>query len=362
MPVEIPTEPSLPSVTHVFLIVLADQGYAETFGPASPVPYLANTLRAQGELLSNYYAVAGGELANGVALISGQGPTPQTAADCPVYSEIAPASVSGEAQVTGAGCVYPAATMTLPGQLAAAGKSWKAYIEAIGDGGPNQASSCRHPTLGAADGDQAALPGDPYETWRNPFVYFDSITGSPECAQNDVGLEQLAPDLATAGSTPSLSYIVPSACHDGSAEPCEAGHAGGPADAEPFLQTIVPEIEASPAYKEGGLIAITSDQAPQTGPSADSSSCCGTPAYPNLPTTTSAPSSGPVKSSGGGGRVGLLLISPYVKAASVDEGSYFNHFSLLRSIEELFSLTPLGYAANPALSGFESAVYNNSGS
>ena len=110
------------------------------------------------------------------------------------------------------------------------------------------------------------------------------------------------------------------------------------------------------------MIAITSDQAPQTGPSADSSSCCGTPAYPNLPATTPAPASGPVKASGGGGRVGLLLISPYVKAASVDESSYFNHFSLLRSIEELFSLAPLGYAANPALSGFESAVYNNTGS
>ena len=99
VPVEIPTEPSLPPVTHVFLIVLANQGYAETFGPASPVPYLANTLRAQGELLSNYYAVAGGELANEVALISGQGPTPQTAADCPVYSEIAPGI--GEQRIPG---------------------------------------------------------------------------------------------------------------------------------------------------------------------------------------------------------------------------------------------------------------------
>ena len=114
-------------------------GLRRNLGPASPVPYLANTLRAQGELLSNYYAVAGGELANEVALISGQGPTPQTAADCPVYSEIAPASVSSESQVTGAGCVYPATTMTLPGQLATAGKSWKAYIEAIGNGGANQA-------------------------------------------------------------------------------------------------------------------------------------------------------------------------------------------------------------------------------
>ncbi len=358
-PIEIPTEPSLPAVSHVFVIMLADQGYEAAFGPNSTLPYLANTLRGQGELLSNYYAVAGGDLANEIALISGQGPTPQTAANCPNYTEISPATVGAEAQISGTGCVYPATATTLPGQLAAAGKSWKAYIEAIGNDAANQPPSCRHPALGAPDPDQAPLPGDAYETWRNPFVYFGAITASPECAQDDVGLEALAPDLGTASSTPSLSYIVPSACHDGGEEPCEVGQAAGPADAEGFLQTVVPEIEASAAYKEGGLIAITSDQAPQTGPNADSSSCCGTPQYPNLAAAGAAPSTGPVKASGGGGRVGLLLISPFVKAGSVDESSYFNHFSLLRSIEELFGLQALGYAGNPALSGFESTVYNS---
>ena len=111
------------------------------------------------------------------------------------------------------------------------------------------------------------------------------------------------------------------------------------------------------------MIAITSDQAPQSGPNADSSSCCGTPQYPNLPAGSAPPSGGgAVKPSGGGGHVGLLLISPYVKPGSADETSYYNHFSLLLSIEELFGLKPLGYAANSVVSGFESAVYNNAGS
>ncbi len=362
-PPEVPSEPTLPPVKHVFMIVLADQGFNEAFGPNSSAPYLAKTLRGQGELLSNYYAVAQGDLANEIALISGQGPTPQTAANCPNYTEISPGTVAAEGQVTGSGCVYPSATLTLPGQLAAAGKTWKAYVEGIANGGAGQPSSCRHPALGAADGGQAPLPGDAYETWRNPFVYFDSLTGSPECAQDDVGLEQLQPDLQAASSTASLSYIVPSPCHDGSEVPCEPGQPAGLAAAEPFLKTVVPEIEASPAYKEGGLIAITSDQAPQTGPNADSSSCCGTPQYPNLPASSAPPpGGGAVKPSGGGGHVGLLLISPYVKAGSVNETSYYNHFSLLLSIEELFGLKPLGYAANSAVSGFESAVYNNTGS
>ena len=129
----------------MFLIVLADQGFNEAFGPNSPAPYLAKTLRGQGELLSNYYAVAQGELANEVALISGQGPTPQTAANCPDYTEISPGTVGAEGQVTGSGCVYPAATLTLPGQLAAAGKTWKAYVEGIANGGAGAAEQLPPP-------------------------------------------------------------------------------------------------------------------------------------------------------------------------------------------------------------------------
>ena len=55
----------------------------------------------------------------------------------------------------------------------------------------------------------------------------------------------------------------------------------------------------------------------------------------------------------------MLLLSPFVEPGSVNETGYYNHFTLLRSIEELFALQPLGYAANPALSPFESTVYNN---
>ena len=180
------------------------------------------------------------------------------------------------------------------------------------------------------------------------------------------------------------------------------------AGANRFLKSVVPEIKHSPAFKDGGLIAITFDQAPQTGPDADSSACCGPSSYPNLrkltsppavppaatgtahdddhldehhhhcgqhdddrrvdhdragnhepnfdhPTTTSTTSttgststtgptstttptsttpasglgSGETTPTGGGGQVGLLLISPYVKPNSIDVVDYFNHFSLL---------------------------------
>ena len=364
-PLELPEEPTLPPIQHVFLIVLGDNGFESAYGEASPAPYLAKTLRAKGELLSNYYAVTQGDLANEIALISGQGPSAETAVNCPNYTDISPGTVASAEQVTGAGCVYPAATQTLPGQLAAAGKKWKAYLEAVGSA-TAQPTSCPHPVLGGADPNQAPLPGNPYETWRNPFVYFHSLIDGAECAENAAGLEQLATDLKAKGGTPTLSYIVPNACHDGSELACEPGQPTGLAAAEPFLQTVVPEIEASTAYKkEGGLIAITFAQAPHTETSTDSSACCGTPEYPNLPAAAPAsspatPATGPVKPSGGGGRVGMLLISPYVEPNSVNETGYYNHFSLLLSIEELFGLTPLGYAAEPALTAFDSSVFNAS--
>jgi hypothetical protein len=42
----------------------------------------------------------------------------------------------------------------------------------------------------------------------------------------------------------------------------------------------------------------------------------------------------------------MLLISPFVKPGTVNETGYFNHFTLLLTIEELFELEKLGYATN----------------
>jgi hypothetical protein len=64
---------------------------------------------------------------------------------------------------------------------------------------------------------------------------------------------------------------------------------------------------------------------------------------------------------GGGGQVGLLLISPYVKRNSTDVVDYFNHFSLLATIENLFGLHRLGYAGAIALPTFGAGVFNNYG-
>ncbi|MBS1880810.1 MAG: hypothetical protein JST31_14965 [Actinobacteria bacterium] len=338
---ELEPEEGLPGVRHLFVIMLGENGYEESFGPVSAAPYLARTLPERGELLSNYYGVAKGRLANQVALLSGQGPTEELAAECPapVPVDIIPGTVSAAtatttAQVEGNGCVFPAAVETLPGQLAAKQLKWRAYVE-------------------------EAVPGTPEPpSCAKPFGLFRSLLDKPECAEDVAGLPQLAVDLKDPKQTPAFSYIVPNRCHAGAVEPCEAGQPTGPAAAEPFLREVVPEILASKAYREGGLLVITSAQAPQTGATPDSRSCCGNPAYPNLPPPPEEIPLEGIKKAGGGGRVGMLLLSSFVKPGTVDEATTANHFTLLLTIEELFELEKLGYANEPALLPFDSTVFN----
>jgi phosphatidylinositol-3-phosphatase len=340
---------TLPAIKHVFLIMLSDEPYASVFGPASSAPYVSQ-LERKGELLARYDAVAHEELANEVALLSGQGPTLETAANCPNYTEIAPVSSGSEEQVLGNGCVYPASTQTLVGQLAAKHLTWRAYVQGIDEAGA-QPDACAHPALGQADpsAEQSASTG-PYATFRNPFVYFDSVIDSPACAADDVGLASLKGDLASAGATPSFSYIAPDRCDDGNPTPCTAGAPSGMAPDNTFLAQVVPEIMASKAYKQDGLLVITVDEAPSSGASADSSSCCGQPLFPNDPSKSAA------GAPRGGGAVGALLLSPFVKGGTTSQEE-FNHFSLLRTIEDLFSLKPLGYAALPAVKSFEPSMF-----
>jgi hypothetical protein len=348
----------LPPVKHVFVVMLDDEPYATVFGPASPAHYLTGTLEKKGELLVRYYAVAHEQLANGIALLSGQGPTPQTAQNCPTYENVTPGTVGGEGQVSGSGCVYPSATQTLAGQLTAKHLTWKAYLEGLDEGTGAAASTtdaCGHPALGVADPLSALTPpaGQAYATWRNPFVYFHSVIDSPACASDDVGLSSLKGDLASAKSTPNFSYIVPGRCDDGDTTPCSAGQTGGMAAADGFLQKVVPEILGSKAYKENGLLVITVDEAPSSGEYADSSSCCGQPSYPNLPASTSA------LGKPGGGQVGALLLSPFVKGGNLVQDEY-NHFSLLRTVEDIFGLSHLGYADASGVSSFSPSLFTAS--
>jgi hypothetical protein len=98
---------------------------------------------------------------------------------------------------------------------------------------------------------------------------------------------------------------------------------------------------------------ITVDEAPSSGELADSSSCCGQPQFPNLPASSSG------LRPPGGGQVGALLLSPFIKGGNLEQGTY-NHFSLLRTVEDLFGLAHLGYAGASGVSSFSPSLFTAS--
>src|SRR4051794_4250237 len=138
-----------PPIKHVFVIVLENKDYDQTFGPSSKAPYLSKTLVGEGQLLTQYHGTAHESLPNYIAMVSGQSPNPQTQADCQFFTEFAPGTIGADGQAIGQGCVYPATVKTVADQLEAKGLTWKGYMEGMG-------TACRHPAIGAHDETQTA--------------------------------------------------------------------------------------------------------------------------------------------------------------------------------------------------------------
>jgi phosphatidylinositol-3-phosphatase len=340
-----------PPIRHVFVIVLENEGYSSTFGEPASDPYLATTLPAQGALLQNYYATGHASNDNYISLISGQPPNPENQADCLVFSEFTGAMTLPEGVESGTGCVYPASVANIGTQLSAHKLNWKAYQEDMGNDPNRETAACGHPAIGAKDETQKAEAGDGYATRHDPFVYFHSVIdnqtycdkhvvalGSPSGAMPPAALRGetgLATDLTSAAKTPRVSFITPNLCNDGHDYPCtnQASGASALADIDSFLETWVPKILSSPAYLRNGLLEITFDE----GPNSDTSACCAETPGPSSPF--------PGITGPGGGRVGAVLLSPFIKPGTVSATPY-NHYSSLASWESLLGLSRLAEAAS----------------
>ncbi len=211
------------------------------------------------------------------------------------------------------GCVYPATVPTLFNQLDAAHVSWKGYAQDLGNPDAASTGTLASPGTGqshdagiSACGAPYASPGatgstsqpnpgsanatDQYVPKHFPFPWFESILQSGDCNPTHIAslfdpANGLFHDLQSEATTPAFSWITPNNCSDGHDAVCHGNNLSGgfvsdgnPVDAatEPiapinytgglyaadlFLQHVVPEIEASPAYKDGGLIDITFDEA-----------------------------------------------------------------------------------------------------
>jgi hypothetical protein len=381
-------------VKHVFVIVLENKSFSDTFGTSTQDSYLQNTLVPMGGLLTQYYGTGHVSLDNYISMISGQSPTPDTDNDCLPgftgtignFNDVKQTGTAAQGQVIASGgCIYAKNIKTLPKQLEEAGLTWKGYMGDMGNDPSREAAACGHPVIGtgtdntnSAEAPSAAVPlGDAYATRHDPFMYFHSIIDdAPSCARHVVNLNHLSNDLAEERTTPNFVFITPNLCddgHDGSGTgapgtTCANGGPGGLTSADAFLKTWVPKIMASDAYKKDGLLIITFDESnltqsvsvnPGTGQETvditfSGQTCCNQQPGPNLNgvrpgtfTLLNTPTlvENIVINGFGGDRVGALLLSPFVKPGSTSETPY-NHYSLLKSIEDIFDLDHIGYAAD----------------
>jgi phospholipase C len=189
-------------------------------------------------------------------------------------------------------------------QLEHAGKSWKAYMA-------DMPSPC-------FVGDAPPL----YMQKHNPFIYYDDVRTVPERCAKIVPFGQFAHDLA-AQTLPQYTWITPNMCDD--AHTCPA------ASADQWLSTWIPQIIASRAWQDAGALFITFDEGHRS--TWFPGSCCV---------------------EGNGGHIATLVVTPLGKPGYRSEVAY-DHYSLLRTIEDGLGLPALGGAAcncAPAMADF----------
>ena len=375
-------------LAHVFVIALSTPSYAAAFGSSSAAPYL-RSLEAKGTLLSDYESLDGGELADEIAMISGQGPNADTRSGCETYSEFPPATAAkANGLVDGNGCVYPDTALTIGDQVTASGHVWRAYIADMG------ASACLHPNSGAVD--DVTLPGGQpgYDTRHNPFIYFHSLLDLGGCQSDDVDLGQLAHDLAKPSRTATYNYIAPGLCAD-AATSAGASESVAESTATAAASTSTPDVTTSTSTPSTTSISMSSLTSTSSLNSTSSSGSPATAASTTSTATTASTTSTATKSStspgagacpagtpvgiaaenaflrsvvpaildsaayrqggalviafagvdGGSGpvRTGALVLPSRTRTATTISTSS-NAYSLLRSVEDVLGYTPLAHA------------------
>jgi hypothetical protein len=348
--------PSL-GIKHVFIIVLENESSESTY-LNNPHPYLGKVLQRQGTLLTEYYATGHLSQDNYISMISGQAPNPLTSADCPLYLDFngttADAPLNGDGQAIGIGCVYPKNVKTLADQLSAKHISWRGYMDDMGNNPAREQRRCGVPHTDALNRDmtQNATARDQYAARHNPFVYFHSLIDSGLCRNHVVPLTALRHDLKHAKTTPQFAFITPNLCNDGHDINCagpdaKGSHKGGLASVDNFLSVWVPRIQHSPAWHKGSLLFVTADESEAD----DASACCGEKPGPTNPL--------PGIFGPGGGKIGTLVIGRCI-AKGKRVATPYNHYSLLRSLEDLYGIRTggtdghghLGFAAASGLRTF----------
>jgi len=183
-----------------------------------------------------------------------------------------------------------------------AGVAWRAYEESI------SGTDCPLEPQGPKDSSGSNL----YQPRHFPQIYFDDMTdaqnpASSYCIQRARPLAALASDLKE-NKIGRYNFITPDMCHDGH-DPCGGNEI---AHIDAWLKATLPLILESAQYKAGHVVIfITADEAQN-----------------------------------GDGPIPFLALGNGVKKGYRNEIRY-THSSLLRTLEQIFKVSPmLGDAAN----------------
>ncbi len=262
---------------HIMVIMMENQGYSQVMG-SSAAPYM-NSLASQYELLTNAYATSHPSLPNYLEVLSGG--TDGVSTDC------SPSSCGNLKETTFAD------------QLTARGIPWSAYMEGM-------TGTCGMSNAGGSGG---------YAVRHDPFVYFASVASGSSCS-HVVPMTGMLQDLAGA-TPPDFAFVSPTICDDAGGDAgCATLQAG-----DTWLSHVIPEVQATPWYADGGTIILTFDE----GTSSDAGGQQGAH----------------------GGHVLTIVISQGTHGAS-SNSSYIDQAGILRSLEGSYGVPYLQDAGNAA--------------
>jgi hypothetical protein len=311
-----PVSRVVPHYDHVIVIVEENTGYRTIF-ERGWAPKLAAFAREYGNATQMYAETHPSE-GNYVALVGGD--TFGIADDDAWYC--VPGSTrpfcSHAAQPN-----YPAHLIegpNLAGKLRAKGLAWRAYLEDI----PAPGSVAIMST-----GTDAAPPAL-YAAKHTGFTNFASVHRDPDLAQELVGFDALDADLRR-GSFPAFALVVPNQCN----EMHGIGAAHAPADCsgtdealvrrgDAHAADLVAAIQASPiwtaANKNTAIVITWDEDGKEFRAPGSPQSCCVIGA--NNP---------------GGGHIATIVLTNHGPRGVTDATPY-NHYSLLRTIEDALGL------------------------
>ena len=329
LPVRAADVEGVPRYEHVFVIIEENKDYAQILDPGT-APHIAELAASYGNA-ANFFAEVHPSEANYVALLGGD--TFGIHDDEPYYCE----PHSRQPLCKGAAAPgYVAHTIHAPhlgDQLLAAGLSWKGYYENL-PGPGSLAITASDPKF-----DDGTRKTALYAAKHSGFINFADVQTDPRRSERLVGFDQLERDLA-ANSLPTFALIVPNQCNEmhglhGPLVPPDCDGANTLAlirRGDAYAGDLVRKLQASKAWASPANVAIviTFDESANKARGG----CCGV--------TPDAPSNF------GGGHIPTVVITNHGPRGVKDETPY-NHYSLLRTLEDAFRLkSRLGHAADVA--------------